>query len=82
MRCGHTRRLSHCFPREYILGRFHACGSTQKKLAMGNGKPLPSLSESTVLIDDTKHVMFSVILVLALQGQPQTQTSYSEPFLR
>ena len=49
---------------------------------MGNGKPLPGLSESTVLIDDTKHVMFSVILVLALKGQPQTQTSYSEPFLR
>lgn len=49
---------------------------------MGNGKPLPDLSGNTVLTDNTKHVMFSVILVLALQAQPQTQTSYSEPFLR
>lgn len=49
---------------------------------MGNGKPLTDLSGNTVLIDGTKHVMFSVILVLALQAQPQTQTSYSEPFLR
>lgn len=47
---------------------------------MGKGKPLPGLSGSTVLTHDTKHVMFSVILVLALQAQPQTQTSYSEPF--
>ena len=49
---------------------------------MGNGKPLTDLSGNTVQIDGTKHVMFSVILVLALQAQPQTQTSYSEPFLR
>ena len=47
---------------------------------MGNGKPLTELSGNTVLIDDTKTVM--VILVLALQAQPQTGPVIQHFFLR
>lgn len=49
---------------------------------MGNGQPLPDLSGNAVLTDDTKHVMFSVILVLALQAQPQTGLVIQYFFLR